>query len=171
MRNTPINTNQIAAHSAAQESDATTQWVTFQIAGETYGIDVTQVQEVLREIDITPVPGSPYFVLGIINLRGNVVTVADPKRKFDLPSTEITDASRIVITETERQVIGILVDSISEVVYLHEDEIENTPNVGNDEPAKCIHGVSNRDNEMLILIDLNKLFYDENANQQDNIFI
>ena len=106
-------------------------------------------------------PGAPNYVLGIINLRGNVVTVIDTRSRFGLESTEVTDNTRIVIIEAEKQVIGILVDSVAEVVYLKASEIDVAPNVGNDESAKFIQGVSNRDGELLILVDLNKLLSDD----------
>ena len=119
------------------------------------------MQEVLRYTDIAPVPGAPDYVMGIINLRGNVVTVIDTRARFGLPPSEVTDNSRIVIIESERQVIGIMVDSVAEVVYLKQSEIDTAPNVGTDESAKFIQGVSNRDGELLILVDLNKLLSDD----------
>ena len=142
-------------------ADIVLQWVTFKLQEETYGINVMQVQEVLRYTDIAPVPGAPDYVMGIINLRGNVVTVIDTRARFGLPPSEVTDNSRIVIIESERQVIGIMVDSVAEVVYLKQSEIDTAPNVGTDESAKFIQGVSNRDGELLILVDLNKLLTDE----------
>ncbi|TQV75575.1 chemotaxis protein CheW [Aliikangiella marina] len=149
------------------EDDTVLQWVTFRLANETYGINVMQVQEVLRFSDIAPVPGAPPYVLGIINLRGNVVTVIDTCQRFGLPPIEITDNTRIVIIETSHQVIGILVDAVAEVVYLKQSEIETTPNVGNEESAKFIQGVSHRDNELLILVDLNKLLGEEEWDELD----
>ncbi len=101
------------------------------------------------------------YVLGIINLRGNVVTVIDTRARFGLPPSDISENSRIVIIEADKQVIGILVDSVAEVVYLRASEIDTAPNVGTDESAKFIQGVSNRDGELLILVDLNKLLSDE----------
>ncbi|KKD01142.1 MULTISPECIES: chemotaxis protein CheW [Photobacterium] len=142
-------------------NDQVLQWVTFQLEEETYGINVMQVREVLRYTEIAPVPGAPDYVLGIINLRGNVVTVIDTRARFGLMSGEISDNTRIVIIEAEKQVIGILVDSVAEVVYLRSSEIDSTPSVGTDESAKFIQGVSNRDNQLLILVDLNKLLSDE----------
>ncbi len=142
-------------------NDEVLQWVTFKLEMETYGINVMQVQEVLRYTEIAPVPGAPSYVLGIINLRGNVVTVIDTRSRFGLESNEITDNTRIVIIEAEKQVIGILVDSVAEVVYLKASEIDAAPNVGNDESAKFIQGVSNRDGELLILVDLDQLLSDE----------
>ncbi|WP_016956739.1 chemotaxis protein CheW [Catenovulum sp. SX2] len=137
------------------------QWVTFKLDDETYGINVMQVQEVLRYSEIAPVPGAPDYVLGIINLRGNVVTVIDTRSRFGLNPSEVTDNSRIVIIEAEKQVIGILVDSVAEVVYLKSSEIDSAPNVGTEESARFIQGVSNRGSELLILVDLNKLLSDE----------
>ena len=151
------------ANNSAQKTtsdDPVLQWVTFRLAGETYGINVMQVQEVLRYTEIAPVPGAPGYVLGIINLRGNVVTVIDTRNRFGLESGELTDNTRIVIIETEGHVIGVLVDSVAEVVYLRQSEVENAPNVGNDESAKFIQGVCHKNDELLILIELNKLLTD-----------
>ncbi len=144
-----------------EAADIVLQWVTFKLQEETYGINVMQVQEVLRYTEIAPVPGSPEYVLGIINLRGNVVTVIDTRARFGLPGGEVTDSSRIVIIEAEKQVIGILVDSVAEVVYLKQSDIDTAPNVGTDESARFIQGVSNREGELLILVDLNKLLSDD----------
>ncbi|MDW2041906.1 MULTISPECIES: chemotaxis protein CheW, partial [Vibrio] len=132
-----------------------------QLEEETYGINVMQVREVLRYTEIAPVPGAPDYVLGIINLRGNVVTVIDTRSRFGLMEGEVTDNTRIIVIESERQVIGILVDSVAEVVYLRSSEIDTTPSVGTDESAKFIQGVSNRDGKLLILVDLNKLLTDD----------
>lgn len=149
------------AASKKEAADIVLQWVTFKLQEETYGINVMQVQEVLRYTEIAPVPGSPDYVMGIINLRGNVVTVIDTRARFGLPPGEVTDNSRIVIIEAEKQVIGILVDSVAEVVYLKQSDIDTAPNVGTDESARFIQGVSNREGELLILVDLNKLLSDE----------
>lgn len=144
-----------------EDGDQVLQWVTFQLEDETYGINVMQVREVLRYSEIAPVPGAPDYVIGIINLRGNVVTVIDTRSRFGLMPGEISDNTRIVIIEAEKQVIGILVDSVAEVVYLRNSEIDTTPSVGTEESAKFIQGVSNRDGELLILVDLNKLLNDD----------
>jgi len=127
-----------------------------------------QVQEVLRVTDIAPVPGAPGYVLGIINLRGNVVTVIDTRNRFGLLSKETDDSTRIVIIETDHHIIGIMVDSVAEVVDLRSSEIETAPNVGNDESSKYIQGVTSRDNELLILVDLNKFLSDEENEELDN---
>ncbi len=159
----------LSADKNADSNDEVLQWVTYKLEEETYGINVMQVQEVLRYTEIAPVPGAPSYVLGIINLRGNVVTVIDTRARFGLPSVEVTDNSRIVIIEAEKQVIGILVDSVAEVVYLKSSEIDSAPNIGTEESAKFIQGVSNREGELLILVDLNKLLSDEEWDELSHI--
>lgn len=142
------------------QDDQILQYVTFQLENETYGLNVMQIQEVLRYTEIAPVPGAPDYVLGIINLRGNVVTVIDTRRRFGLAEAEITDASRVVVMESGDQVMGILVDSVAEVVYLKASEIETAPNVGNEESARFIQGVCNKDGELVILVDFDKMLTD-----------
>lgn len=134
-----------------------TQWVTFSLEDEIYGIDVMRVQEVLPLSEIAPVPGAPPYVLGIINLRGNVVTVIDTRMRFGLPPREPDNASRIVVIEAGDQVAGILVDSVAEVINVSESEVDTAPNVGNEESSRYIHGVVSRGEQLLILVDVDKL--------------
>ena len=146
---------------AQSSNDPITQWVTFFLDNEKYGIKVMQVQEVLRMTEIAPVPGAPHYVLGIINLRGNVVTVIDSRKRFGLPEKEPDDSTRIVIIEAGDHVVGILVDSVAEVVDLRASEMETAPNVGTDESSKYIQGVATRENDLLIVVDLNKLLSED----------
>ena len=154
-----MNTSVSSANSAGVEQEL--RWVTFRLQNEKYGINVMQVQEVLRVSEIAPVPGAPDYVLGIINLRGNVVTVIDTRKRFGLIPKEMDDSTRIVIIESDDQVVGILVDSVAEVVDLRVSEMEAAPNVGTEESAKFIQGVASHDSELLILVDLNRLLTDE----------
>lgn len=149
------------SQAAEKSKDEIVQWVTFRLDNEKYGIRVMQVQEVLRMTEIAPVPGAPDYVLGIINLRGNVVTVIDSRKRFGLTEQEADDSTRIVIIEADKHVVGILVDSVAEVVDLRSSEIDAAPNVGNDDSSKYIQGVSSRDKELLILVDVNKLLSDD----------
>ncbi len=154
--------NQIAAkQDYSSQDDPILQWVTFKLENEKYGVNVMQVQEVLRMTDIAPVPGAPHYVVGIVNLRGNVVTVIDTRTRFGLMPREADDDTRIIVIEAEGQVVGILVDSVAEVIELRGSEIETTPNVGNEESSKFIRGVTSQEGELIILIDLNKLLTEE----------
>lgn len=147
-------------------NDPVLQWVTYRLADETYGINVMQVQEVLRITEIAPVPGAPSYILGIINLRGNVVTVIDTRSRFGLIAKDNNDdQSRIIIVEVNGNVIGMLVDSVTEVVYLHQSEIDSAPIVNNDESSRFIQGVCSREGQLLILVDVNKFLTEEEISE------
>jgi purine-binding chemotaxis protein CheW len=148
-------------HSSDTAEDQILQYVTFRLDDETYGINVMQIQEVLRYTEIAPVPGAPDYVLGIINLRGNVVTVIDTRKRFGLMQSEISDQTRIVVLELEGQVVGVLVDSVAEVVYLKQSEVETAPNVGNEESARFIQGVCNKNGELIILVEFEKMLSED----------
>jgi len=145
------------ATDAMSEDDLVLQWGTFRLGDEIYGVNVMQIREVLRHSEITPVPGAPDYVLGIINLRGNVVTVIDTRKRFGLAPGNIDEQARIVIVEVDTQVVGMLVDSVADVTYLKQSEIETTPNIGNEETSKFIQGVCNKNDELLILIELERM--------------
>lgn len=153
----------------ASPKDETTQWVKFRLGGESYGIRVLKVQEIQRYSEISPIPGAPSYVLGIINLRGNVISVLNTREKFGLDELEITDDTRIVILEASTQVVGILVDSVDEVITLKASDVDITPNVGNEETAKFIDGVTNKKGELLILLDSEKILNDEEWSDLSNL--
>jgi purine-binding chemotaxis protein CheW len=138
-------------------ADTVSQWVTFRLGEELYGIDVLQVQEVLRVTGISPVPGAPECVLGIINLRGNVVTVIDTRVRFGLPSRPGDESSRIIVVDALGKAAGLLVDGVSEVAYVPNARIEAAPKVGADDGNRFVSGVCNRDSGLLIMLDLAKL--------------
>jgi purine-binding chemotaxis protein CheW len=151
-----MNSNAVTAPNA-NAAHQMSQWVTFSLEGETYGVNVMHVQEVLKLTDIAPVPGAPVYVLGIINLRGNVVTVVDTRRLFGLPQQEANDLTRIVILEVDKQVVGILVDSVTEVVELDGSQVESPPTVGAEEGGRYIHGVHSDGERLIILVDLSRV--------------
>jgi len=142
-------------------NDTVSRWVTFMLDNETYGIDVMQVREVLRAPEISPVPGAPPYVLGIINLRGNVVAIIDTRTRFGLSMRDADDASRILILEASDHVVGFMVDSVREVVELRGSDLESPPDTGSSESARFITGLCNRKDGLLILVDANKLLSEE----------
>ncbi len=146
---------------AEKSGEAVGRWVTFRLEHETYGIDVMQVREVLRSPEISPVPGAPPYVLGIINLRGNVVAIIDTRARFSLPPKKVDDSSRILILEAGDHVVGFLVDSVREVVELHSSDIETAPDTGSGDSTRFITGLCNRKEGLLILVDANKLLSED----------
>ena len=149
----PMSSQSMDAH-----SDPVSRWVTFKLENETYGIDVMQVREVLRCTEISSVPGAPGYVLGIINLRGNVVSIIDTRSRFGLERREPDDASRILILEAgSGHVVGFLVDSVHEVLQLRASEMESAPDTGGGDTARFIIGLANRKEGLLILVDAGRM--------------
>lgn len=134
-----------------------TQWLTFVLANERYAVKVIQVQEVLRYTPIAPVPGAPSDVLGIINLRGNVVTVVDARGKFGMPKREVDEFTRIMMMDVQGYIIGVLVDTVTEVIDLKDEDVETTPDVGNSVSSLFIQGIANINDVLHILVNFEKL--------------
>jgi len=142
---------------SARPITAERQLVVFSLGREEFAVDVNQVREIIRMEEITRMPKSPPFVEGIINLRGQIIAVIDLAKRLNLPSTERTDAHRIVVVETEDLKVGMIVDSVSEVTSVAEEEIEPPPTLASDATTPFILGVVKRDKRLIILLDLSKL--------------
>jgi purine-binding chemotaxis protein CheW len=138
------------------QSDATFHLVTFQLGQEEYGIEIASVQEIIRATDITPVPGAPDHVRGVINLRGKIIPVVDLRTRFALPQTEASDARRIVVVELKEKRIGMLVDSVSQVIRIPAGVVEEMPEEAVNVTENFIKGVGKLDNRLIIILDLNK---------------
>lgn len=136
------------------------KWITFLISGELYCVSALVVKEVLRYSDITPVPHAPYFVLGLINLRGNVVTVIDGRRRLSVKEEPVTTDSRIVIIETDDCTVGVLVDQVREVINIDKTSIDQAPSFGDDRSSEFIQSVYHHNSELLILLN-NDAFLDK----------
>lgn len=157
------------SHNSQKEEIVYNQWATFRVDNELYGIDVMQVKEVLRYSAITPVPGAHAAVLGIINLRGNVVTVIDTRQMFRLPTVEPDDETRVIVVEfNESEVIGLVVDSVDEVLSLPQNTVERVPNASGDETSKrFVQGVCYHSDMLIILLDLGKILLSITPTEED----
>lgn len=153
------NNKETQSRKSQQEDIIYHQWATFRVDNELYGIDVMQVKEVLRYSEITPVPGADVSVMGIINLRGNVVTVIDTRQMFRMPRAQPDDETRIIVVEfNESEVIGLVVDSVDEVLNLPQNEVERAPSASGDETSKrFVQGVCYHNGLLIILLDLSKM--------------
>jgi purine-binding chemotaxis protein CheW len=134
--------------------------VLFQLDAEKYGINVQRVREVLRVGEIRPVPGSPFDVLGVINVRGVIVTVLDTRQFFKLYSGPITDLSRIIIIEQQDQVLGLLVDEVEEVRDIQESRIDSVGTLSDDSNNRMIQGIAHIASEGVIIIIEPEKFFD-----------
>lgn len=134
-----------------------TKYVSFTLAGERYALNASRINEVLRHSEITPVPGSAAFILGIINLRGNVVTVVDARAVLGLTYQPPGAQSRIIVVEIEDFTVGILVDQVAAVVDLDTLCIEEAPATGNMAAMRFIRGVYNMDDTLYILVEFDRI--------------
>ncbi|MFZ5653093.1 MAG: chemotaxis protein CheW [Pseudomonadota bacterium] len=146
-------TNGKAVVAGANGNERTAKWVAFRLEQETYGIDVRWVREVLRPAEIVPVPGAPDQVLGIINLRGSVVTVIDARKRFRFGQVAADEHSRIIVLELDVGTLGLFVDEVEEVIALNEADREPPPSIGRQANSSYVEAVAKVGDRMLILID------------------
>jgi len=141
---------------------ASSQVLTFKLADEVYGVDIMSVREVLDFSSVTKVPHTPDFMVGVINLRGNVVPVVDLKKKFRLGDTVRTVNTCIIIVEVEidgdSTVLGALADSVQEVVEFEHETIEDAPKIGTQLNTAFIAGMAKRDTGFVIILNVNAVF-------------
>lgn len=139
--------------------------LTFKLGGETFGIDIMSVNEVLDYTKITKVPRTPDYMLGVINLRGKGEPVVDLKKKFGMEPTEKTINTCIIILEVmmneEATTLGILVDSVEEVIDFDESNIEEAPKLGVKLNLDFIQCMAKKDENFVIILDINKVFSTE----------
>jgi purine-binding chemotaxis protein CheW len=140
------------------------QIVSFSL-GEEYGVPIEQVQEIIRIGNITIVPNSPAYMEGVINLRGKVVPVLNLRRKLGLPQTPITKKSRILVIEIKGKLIGALVDSVSHVLKITSESVEEPPEDILDRDTDYITGICKLPRTLVILLDLEKLLARENGQE------
>ena len=133
------------------------QLVSFIINEEEYGIDILNVQEIIRTVDISRVPNSLPFVEGVINLRGKIVPVIDLRKRFALPTQERGQESRIIVVELGERVVGFLVDRVREVLRVENGVIEPATDLVFSVEQGYITGVAKLDDRLLILLDLQRV--------------
>ena len=152
------------AADAARSSAATTgndvkssQVVSFCLGEEEYGVDIMTVQEIILYGCITQVPEVPEHVLGVINLRGNVIPILNLRRRFGMPDQAPEDATRIVVMNLNGRTVGVVVDGVNEVLRLGEDEVSPTPQSLSGAGKDYITGLARRGERLLILLDMARL--------------
>ncbi len=145
------------------------QAVVFHLRDQTYGIDIDSVLEIIRMESIVRVPGTPHFIEGIINLRGRIVPVMDLAKWFGLKASEITSSSRIIIVEAGESTVGMIVDSVSEVLRFPVSCIEPPPPIIGAGNVDFIRGVTLFDQRMIILLELARVLRDEEQTALDQL--
>ncbi|HWI40891.1 MAG TPA: chemotaxis protein CheW [Verrucomicrobiae bacterium] len=128
--------------------------VTFRLDREEFGVEIHSVQEIIRATDITPVPGAPSHVEGVINLRGKIIPVVNLRRRFGLGAREKDDQERIVVVELGEKRLGMLVDSVSQVLKIPAGVVEEIPEEATSLDHSYILGVGKLEDHLIIILDL-----------------
>lgn len=141
------------------------KFLTFQLGGEVYGLEILKVQEIMGLIAITRVPKTPEFIRGVINLRGKVIPVVDLRVKFGMERKEDTDRSCIIVIQVLRRgrriTMGAIVDEVSEVIDISGDQVEPTPEFGSVVDTEFILGIGKVDQKVVLLLDVDRVLSGE----------
>jgi purine-binding chemotaxis protein CheW len=150
--------------SAAGESRQvrTSQYLTFQLGGEEYGVNILNVEEIKSGDKITKIPKTPDYILGVMNLRGDIVPVVDLRERFQIKAPESLKHQVVIIlnvkTDTGRRVVGVIIDDVSDVYDLSDDQIQPSPDLGNAISTEFIHGIATLASKIIIVLNSDRLF-------------
>ena len=153
--------------SASPPASRAGKYLTFVLGAEHYGIEIVKVREILGVMPITPMPQTPHCVRGVINLRGKVIPVVDTRAKFGMREREDTSETCIIVVDVDGKSIGLLVDTVKEVMDIGDDQIEAPPKFGADGDADCIRGLGKIDDQVKILLDIDRVVGGLYANEGD----
>jgi purine-binding chemotaxis protein CheW len=154
----------ISYENSVHANEDETQYLTFQLAGEQYGVDILKVQEIRGTTAATVIPNAPSYVRGVINLRGSIVPIVDLRRRLDMPEAEYAEASVVVIMMVERndqnQLVGLVVDGVSDVLNIAREDVRPVPRIGELEKEEYLAGIARLDDELVLILDTALLFSD-----------
>ena len=151
--------NALVPVNAGESRSELIQLVSFNLDQEEYGVDVLKVREIIRMPTVTRVPNTPHYVDGVINLRGKVIPIISMRKKFGLMEAENDKQTRIMVMDVDGELMGFIVDAVSEVIRISGSEIQPSPAVvASAIDQECIAGVINQAERLLVLLDLEKMF-------------
>jgi purine-binding chemotaxis protein CheW len=143
--------------------------VLFELGKEIYGVDISVVYEIIRMQPITRMPKAPFFVEGVINLRGKVIPVVDMRKRFGLPTAEQTKDNRIMVLESLGQNIGIIIDAVTEVLRIPSDSIEPPSDIVISAASDYLLGIAKHDKSMIILLDMDRVLHKDTTAATANL--
>ena len=141
------------------------KYLTFRVKGEEYGVDIKNVVEVIGILKITSVPDMPEFIKGVVNLRGKVIPVVDVRTRFKIEFKEYDDRTCVIVVNINDSDIGLVVDIVSDVLDIPEDVVVPPPSIQKNHSSRFIKGIGKLDEKVVIILDVNKLLYDEELDQ------
>jgi purine-binding chemotaxis protein CheW len=133
------------------------EFLTFTLGTEEYGIEILKVQEIRSYEQVTRIANAPEFIKGVVNLRGTIVPIVDMRIKFNLGNADYTQFTVVIILNVAGRVVGMVVDSVSDVIALEREQIRTAPDFSSSFDVKYITGLGTVDQRMLILVDIEKL--------------
>ena len=137
------------------------QFLTFMLAGEEYGVDILRVQEIKGWEDATEIPNTPDYIQGVMNLRGTIVPIVDLRCRFELERMEYSNTTVVIVLKTKsddnEKTIGFVVDAVSDVYNVTEDQLKPSPDFGNAVSTEFVKGLATVDEKMVILLDIDHL--------------
>ena len=145
----------------AQNTDVGGKHLTLMLADEMYGIEILKVREIIGMIDITPIPQTPSFVKGVINLRGKLIAVIDLRTKFGLQEKEYSSETCMIIVDIANKQIGLIVDSVREVIDIVGENISKTPSFGSNVNVQFIKGLGKVGKDVIIILDIDRVLNDQ----------
>ncbi len=163
-----MSTTLVAEHDTVDEyevGNAELQFATFYVGDILLGVDIRQVQEINRQLTVTEVPQSPDYIRGVINLRGEVTTVADLRKILGLPPSEITREGRNLIVTSQGESIGFLVDRLSDILTLRNDQISPPPTNVDGIAGRFFTGVHTMESEIVVILDIEEALNERNREE------
>ncbi|MCQ1537374.1 purine-binding chemotaxis protein CheW [Methanosarcina sp. KYL-1] len=149
-------------HSQIVNVDNTIQVIVFNLGEERYGVEISQVKEIILPTQITRIPNVPSFVEGVLNLRGQIATVINLRKRLGKEPEKNDENTRIIVVEYDNAIVGMMVDSVSEVKYLSPQNIEEIPRfLALRDESKFLKGIGKLEDGLLTLMDLKELFSEE----------
>ena len=133
------------------------KYLTFTLGEENFGLEILNIREIMQVLNITPVPNTPHHIKGVVNIRGKVIPIVDLRLKFNMPEVEHTVQTCIIVVYVGAAEIGLIVDRVSEVMDIHEDDIEDTPDFGTDIDTNALLGISKAAGRVTILLDIHRV--------------
>lgn len=168
MENISSNINQNINDIILQSNNAN-QYVTFMLDNEEYGVEILKVQEIIGYIGFTKLPNMPTFIKGVLNLRGTVVPVIDLRRKFHMENKDYDKFTVIMILEVAGRIMGIIVDSVSDVINLDEDDIQPTPSFSTKIRTDFIKSLGKKNEKFIIMLDMDRVLSEKELEATDSI--
>lgn len=145
------------------------RFLTFHLGKESYGIEIRYVTEIIVMQEITKVPELPESIIGVVNLRGNVISVMDMRKRFHLESKEYDDRTCIIVVNVEEIAIGLLVDTVNEVLNIPEEQVDPPPKTHSGVKSSYIMGMGKVEKQVKILLDIEKILHEEEIEQVQQV--